>query len=283
MRIRRRFTFTEKDKKIIAFLKKQKLEFNLDSGNDIIRYGTGDVFVYEDDERFNETAAFFERHGQPLNLTFAWCEYTEQEIDEAEWLMINAWHNGYPQPSDNMGYLHTTYESSKCCNVCYRDCVQKDSFILKKKPKWGRKNFFELYWVHDELFISNRVVSAFENNNVKGIEFYDVLYGLKKREVINDTKQLFIKSRLKPGLRTPIREDFVCSACGLVNHILKAGYVCFDKNVFDGIDVDVIKTSERFGADGKGINYILVTQRLRKIITDNKLENGIKFTPVQLV
>jgi len=277
MKIGRRFVFLTRNTKIVKFLKGHNVEF--DTVEDL-----GAFNIYEDNKKFNDIANFFEKQGKPLNVINAWCEYTAQEIDEAEWLIASStWHNGYPQPSDNWDYLHTTYDSSKCCNSCYRDRVQKDSFVLKKKPKWGRKNFFEMYWEHDELYVSNRVVSAFENNSVKGIEFYDVLYGLKKREVINDTKQMFVKNRLMPGSKTPIAQDFVCPDCGLVNHLLKVGFISFDKSVFDRADVDVIKTSERFGADGKGINYILVTQRLRKIIKDNKLENGIDFIPVQLV
>lgn len=278
MRIKRRFTFSEREKNIIKFLEKQKVEY-------IIAHNIGVLEIFEDDDKYVEISQYLAKNNIKPNPATSQCIYTKQELDDAKWLILGStWHNGYPQPQGYLSYVEKTYDVSGCCKECYAGKVQNDSFVLKKPPKWGRRNFFALTVVYDEFFISDKARSVFIKNNVTGIEYKNVLHGLKKREVIEDTKQIFVKNRLRPGLAEGmIAQNFICPKCDSVNHLLNVGFFNYYKQAFEGVIVDVIKTSEYCGTEGMGSSLVFVTQRLRKIIIDNGLENGVYFIPVQMV
>ena len=123
------------------------------------------------------------------------------------------------------------------------------------------------------------------DNNVTDVEYYDVIKYSKARNIIDDTKQIYVKTYLQPGLKDEsIYEVFTCVKCGAVKYDIKKNYFYYDKKVFDGITADIVKTSESYGVEGsKGTNLIFVSQRLRKILIDNKLDKGVYFAPIQLV
>jgi len=280
MRIKHRFVFDSHSKDIINFLKTQKVELL-----EINKWGNS-FMIFEDSENYGQVIDFFKTHKELRRLTAPWsshCIYTKQERDEAKWLTIRpAWDYGYPQPSESSGYRHTTYDASNYCEICRNNLVQKESFVFKKSPNWGRRNFLALYWIYDEIFVSSRAESVFKSNDVRGVAFRSVL-SLSGKE-IEGTKQLVVEQYIKPGLKSEsIESEFVCPKCGKSKYLTKSWLLCFAEEAFENIDSDVVKTSDKFGAEHACVSKIFISQRLRRIILDNKLDTDRIFDPVQLV
>ena len=240
------------------------------------------INIFDDSENYQKIAGFLEtRNIFPCNATSK-VVYTKQEIEKAEWLTVRCtWLSDYPQPADDFGYVNTTYASSDFCKKCLKGLVQKDSFSIKKKPNWGSKNFMMINWVHDELFVSSKVETVFTDNDVKGIDFYKVLNRSKKE--IEGTKQIYVKNYLEPGLRSEsVEYELICPVCNYKKYFPKLGLIYYNKDVFNNLNVDMIKSCEKFG-EITCISLIFITQRLYKIIVDNNLGRGLVYEPVQLV
>ena len=208
--------------------------------------------------------------------------FTKNELNQAKWLTIRSvWLNVYPYPRDNMEYLYNIYNTSNICEICRKGIVQNKCFSIEKKPKWGQRNFFMLNLITDELFISNKVASIFQENNITGIEYFDVYY--KKNEKINDTKQLFIKCKLAPGLNEKsIKEITTCKKCNNKSFFLKPDFVYINKQAFDNVNVDIIKSHEIFGQNTYG-NLLLINKKIYDIIMKHKIDKNLVFEPVVLI
>ena len=275
MKIKYRFTFLMNNKDVVNFLNEQKIEItNVE--------GIGSLEIFNDRSNLNEVVNFLELHNLKYNAATSQCIYTKKEINEAEWLMVRGtWRNDYPQPEKDFGYIHTTYDSSDFCEKCLKGLVQKDIFMIKKKPNWGTKNFLMINWVHDEFFVSSKVETIFRDNNVKGLDFYKVFNRSKKE--IEGTKQIYINNYLQPGIKNEsIKQELICSKCGYKKYLKKLGFIYYSKDVFTSLDADMIKSHEKFG-EMTCSSLIFITQRLYKIIVDNNLGRGLVYEPVQLV
>jgi len=114
MRTYRRFIFREDKEKVICFLKEQNVKFEQKFEDDLIA-----LYLYDDNLDYQRVASLLVKFDMyPVNYIYT--EYTQQEIDEAEWLVIHSlWHNGYPQPTKNHGYINNTYDSSNACTSCH--------------------------------------------------------------------------------------------------------------------------------------------------------------------
>lgn len=98
--------------------------------------------IFEDNSCWRNLNSLMNKHHKhPISE----CLYSKKEFDEAEWFRIRSkWRSGYPQPEDGKGYKKVTYDDSSYCTRCGCGLIQKDSFRLKKTPKWGKKNFLML-------------------------------------------------------------------------------------------------------------------------------------------
>ena len=285
MRIYQRFTFREDNKKVMDFIDAQNIQLEFKVGGMINAIG-----IYEDDPKYRfiiDSLANLDLHPSSAHT-----RYTQQEMDEAEWLTIaTRWENGYPQPSppsNRQKYYTETYDASNFCK-CGGGSIQKNSFKVKAAPKWGtgarQRHSLKLYWIHDEIFISQEVKKAFIENNVKGVKYLPVLTGRDNRE-LECTSQLFIENHLDLGLKLE-SIDFdesltPCPECGNGKYLIRAGYLYYDRKVFDKVEVDIIKSGENFGSL-YCVKEIFVNQRLRQILIANKLDKSFRFVPVQLV
>jgi hypothetical protein len=86
---------------------------------------------------------------------FDWpiAHFTKEERDNARHLAFGVTgHQGYPQPESDFGYLSATYDLSQYCDECGSGAKQVRPFRLRGEPRWGKKHFFQLNWVFDELF-----------------------------------------------------------------------------------------------------------------------------------
>ncbi|WP_299624979.1 hypothetical protein [Pelagibius sp.] len=108
--------------------------------------------IEESDPRWPQVAELIEGF-QAVDI--ATTKFSAKEIRHAKRLQVAADnHQGYPEPSDDFGYLNVTYDCSNHCPECGCGLVQKAPFRIKLRPKHGRRHIFGLNWVFDELFVS---------------------------------------------------------------------------------------------------------------------------------
>lgn len=89
-----------------------------------------------------------------------WTDFTEAERKLAPFLEIGAWHHGYPQPEDILGYRQATFDLSNACGICHSGAKQIAPFRMKQSPAWGRRSMLQLNWVFDEIFVKPDVYEA---------------------------------------------------------------------------------------------------------------------------
>lgn len=57
----------------------------------------------------------------------------------------------------------------------------------------------------------------------------------------------------------------------------------YQKNVFDNVNVDIIKSSETFGDGHICSRLIIVSQEFFQFIKKNKLDRNLEFEPILLI
>ncbi len=210
--------------------------------------------------------------------------YTKSELDCAEWLsMRSIWRFGYPQPENNFAYERITYSS--VCPTCGSGKVQISPFRIKKAPKWGSRNFMELNWVGDSIFVSDIAREMLINERITGIDFMELL-DKNGDKAIQGISQLVIPTVLENGFvytEQGVREFGECSQCGVVKYVTTGkGMLMFKKNIFEN-QPDVVLTGDSFGGGHYSTKIILVKQKVYKAIVKNKLGRALEFEPIMLV
>lgn len=239
--------------------------------------------VYEDDPHWPALKAALDADNRHAIATTV---FTKQELQSAEWLTVRSkWHNGYPQPESAFGYLNITYDSTQLCRECGAGAVQRDSFRLTKAPKWGTRHFFSLNWVFDELFADTAARNILEGSGLTGFRFLPVK-NKHGTEVLPEVHQLTIETLTQPGVVTggrDIDEVYTCAACGRVKyHPTGVGMHVFRREALRGMP-DVCRTHEEWGWGHGADRLILISQRMYRLLTDNRLDRSLVFKPIQLI
>ena len=203
--------------------------------------------------------------------------FTKEELQSAPWLRVRTtWRTGYPQPMDAYEYETITYSRNNYCTECGIGLEQIDAFRIKKVPSWGRRHFFSLFWVEDELFVSETVKKAFKDNGITGVSFVPV----KDRTGNNELEGIFqfqILNILDEGLIDDprnLRSSVLCSKCGRRKSMSNEGImVQFKHHVFRDVP-DVVKTGDYFGVAGNKspAREIIINQKTYQTIVKNQLE-----------
>lgn len=212
--------------------------------------------------------------------------YTQEERSAAEWLCVRSeWRAGYPQPEGNFGYENITYRNDRLCGSCGCGLEQIDSFRIKKSPKWGKRNFFELNWVGDELFVSNRARQVLEQKGITGISFKEVK-NKNGTEIFPDVHQMFIHNITSEGMiedSTSIKESYICPTCQTKKYIPSGvGMMRFHRDIFE-FAPDIVKTAEIFGDGHYAARYILIRNHVYRMLTENSLDSSLVFEPIELI
>ena len=273
MRIKHRFTFRSDENNIINFLIKKKVDIDYDEIINVIE-------IFEDNKDFVEIKNFLKSYNStPLSR----CIYTTHELDTAEWLTVRSmWRSYFAEPRDNWGYMFTTYDGTNYCDICGNGLVQKENFVLKLRPNWRKKNFLMIYGIEDELFVTSKIETVFTENNAKGINFLEVLNRSGKE--IEGTRQIFVEEILKPSLKSEsIRKEVVCEKCNFKKIFPKIDFNSYDKSAFENLNVDMIKSYEKYGEECACSGTIFMSQRLRQVLIANGLAKGLLFEPIKLV
>lgn len=279
MKIRHRIVFNKKSISLefLNFLKERKVKFS-DDGTDLIV-----VYIFEEDEWKNELFQFLQKEEIP---SITECIYSKAEMEKASWFSIRSkfrWE--YPQPEDCFNFVNITYDSMNYCNICGYGLKQKEEFRINKSPKWGKRNFLMLNWVEDELFISNKARDIMDNDGIKGYKVYDVI-NHRTNKPIENINQIYIEEVIQPGLineEQSIEEVLRCKKCGSVKYIYTGRGFTYKKDIFEGLNTDIVKTTEMFGGGLICARRIFISRNFYKLLISNSLDKDLVFEPITIV
>mgnify|MGYP003520194940 CR=1 FL=1 len=212
--------------------------------------------------------------------------FTKRELSNAEWLCVRSkWRNGYPQPESKFGYQTITYDSTQYCESCGSGLRQQSAFRFKSSPKWGNRHFMMVNWVNDELFVDRYVKGILETNRISGISFTQV-HNKDGSAVLPDVFQLSVEEESPIGLleeQASIQGVDNCIYCGCKKfHPSGIGKYAVQKAVFASMP-DICKSAEILGWGKSAHRLIFVRHSVYRVITENNLDRGLVFSPVDLV
>lgn len=201
--------------------------------------------------------------------------FTTSELKKAASLrMAPSWHQGYPQPEDDLDYLTATYDLTDYCAECGTGKHQIAPFRMKGEPKWGKRSILQLNWVFDEFFVLPELwESAFKPFDVGCRPVVDHRSGQQLQSVV----QLDIRATAASVLQAV--EDLpseVCTNCD------RRKYLPVCKGFFplleNGPTEPILKTQEYFGSGGSAWKAIIVSSALFQIVKGHKVK-GVEFIP----
>lgn len=250
-----------------------------------IPFKTGDILIsfdiFDDNKNWLYIKNIMDKNGV---IPVIEKEFIKKEVEEAEWLEIRSnWRWSYPQPEDE--YESITYNNSNYCDKCGRGLAQIDSFYLKKEPKWGTKQFLQLFWIEDELFIKTDIIDIIDNNDIKGLSYLPVKH-FKSKEELKTIKQIKIDIIMNEELNfkeSEIKKTIICSKCNQAKHVLY-GYAInkVNRKFISRYNTDIIKTKNVFGDGVMAARQIFISNKFAKLILAMKWKNVV-LEPIQLI
>ena len=217
------------------------------------------------------------------------------------WSYISTGNFGYPQPED--GYEEITYSKSDGCKPCEIGKVQIKPFRFRKEPRMKNRQFLGLNWVFDQIFIHEIVKKKFEEIGVTGIRFSKPIIHKSEKE-LDSIFQLHVDGILPKSLKGDNLSTEICEMPKdeAMLRFLKAnksrlveGPFCqrrkynfpqgqtmkFESTAFKE-SPDFIRTYEWFGSGGSANRPILISEKIKNIITENKWR-GAFFQEIELI
>jgi hypothetical protein len=228
-----------------------------------------DVFQIEENEKYYSLIGLIRQSGAS---DWVGTQFDKEDLLKSNQLCIQPqWINDYPQPLNY--FLETCYDLSAHCTLCGIGKVQKSPLRLKREPNWGRRNFFSLNWIFDEIFVQksyyDSVLKSF------GIESKEVFLHTKN-QIVQSTVQLIIPdSNIELDLSSC--EFSKCEICGRKKYFpITKG---FFPNFTSHCGIPIVKSQEFFGSGGAADKKIIVNQDLFKVLYRDK--GNIEYYPSQ--
>jgi hypothetical protein len=226
-------------------------------------------------------------------------QYSREDIAGAAWLSIGATRfRGYPQPEAD--YHYQVYDPNGYCDRCEIRTSQRAPFRFRSEPK-GRDSFLQLNWVFDEFFVRPEVRELFDGAGVSGVDYGPCIHHSSGRR-LESLNQLLVLTVLPPGLVTTELNTVTCQPnneegpaksygsrlrysddypyCGRVKYHWPLLGQTYAAEIF-GDAPDIVKSHEWFGSGGSASREVLVSQKVCRLIMDNKLR-GLSLAPVAL-
>jgi hypothetical protein len=223
--------------------------------------------IAEDDPRWFEA----KRLAENCKITdFARTEFSDAELESADvHCIVASGHKGYPEPSDNMGYLGVTYDQSEHCSRCGIGLRQVQPFRIAFDPILKQK-VLQLNWIFDEFFVSREVwAQIFEP---LGIGFWSVLSS-KTGEILDSVVQLQVSERA--DLEFEPEDSYRCPECGLTKFPLSLRGLAPRPR---SIPAAIFRSTEFFGSGANAFNRVFVSWSVFKAIQRSGLR-GMRFYP----
>ncbi|MDJ0945956.1 MAG: hypothetical protein QNJ30_21020 [Kiloniellales bacterium] len=232
--------------------------------------GFGVFRIAEADPRWPQVEALVERYSLP---DFAETRFTEAEKRRADYLSMGpTWHHGYPEPSEDFGYLSRTYDLLDYCAGCGIGKRQAAPFRFKTAPKWGRQVILQLNWIFDEYFVEpsfwRRVLEPL------GIGVRPVVLD-RSGEALDSVLQLVIPAG--PGLDLDGRPVETCPLCR------REKYLPITRGFFpapEDTDALLFKSAQLFGSGASAEHGVLVSNALYRAFAAEKAK-GVAFAPCE--
>jgi ribosomal protein L37E len=199
-------------------------------------------------------------------------EYSEDDLRAARYLaMLATDQHGYPEPALSGKYLAATFNLEAYCSACGIGKMQAAPFRLKKPPSL-RKSIRQLNWVFDEYFVSTGIYETVFKPF--GIGCRPIVLH-RTGDLIDSVVQLDVPVTvdLEPG-RWPSK---VCPRCGRRKYAATGlrRDVCPRPNE---TGMPMFRSKQYFGDGARAFQLVLVSQKLRRVMTLSALEGG-RFIP----
>jgi hypothetical protein len=267
VRIRHRKTFHAG---LIALTRRLSLlGFPIDTSCDIVV-----VNVYEDDPRFGEVERCFE--AADVRGEFIYTEYTEQEIESAERLLVSAKHLRGLVPD---GWSSRTYGTFCRCGL---HGPQIAPYRFTSQPKFGATfNAFLCDGWREELFLH---ADAWRDlhpllRGLRGATAESVLRH-KTGETLPSVVQLRVDSVLEPGMMEPDLPRHQCPNGHRWALWKERGSYRFRRAIFRRAP-DFAFAAERVGNEIIATKMLIVSQAAASAL--RRVVRGFEFRPLELV
>jgi len=272
MKIEHYLTFNNSHKQITKLLEKNNIYISTKS----FIYSFS---IFEDDPFYQKVTKYIKKGILNDLAANAKYHYSDKDILNSDWFSIRSTHHwSYPQPEDT--YLESTYNLKNYCFSCGYGAIQKDNFMMRKEPPWGRRYFMHLHWIMDELFINSKLLDNFNKHYFSGIEIKNV-YNKNKTTFLDTVKQIFINNSIKCDFKNQnINKLINCSTCGNQKHVLSfTGFFYCSGKTIESFSHDFFKSKEVYGDGKMAAHEIIVSKKVLTFILDNNI-NEIAFTPI---
>lgn len=235
-----------------------------------VREGLVSFDIDESDGRWPDISELANRHraADVPRTTF-----TNTELEQAPAAKLGAtWHHGYPEPSDDFGYLDLTYDLSDYCDSCGIGLVQKAPFRMVGEPRWGRKKILQLNWVFDEFFVKPDLWEI--SLRPVGVNATPVL-DAHSDKLLSTVVQLHL-----PVGASAILDGYPKTTCIVCK---RQKYEPIARGLFPPVEIDssasLVKTEQYFGSGSSAARSVIVSNALMKVLSDAEA-GGADFMPV---
>ncbi len=206
--------------------------------------------------------------------------FTRQEILQAEWvLLFPRFRANYPVYQADWLANPDAYEF-RCpkCGIGYK---QVSPLRLTRKPRMGQDDLLSMFWTLP-LFCTSSVLDAFKIHEIHGYEVWPVVLN-KTNQPLEGISQLVFPNIAKPGLAEADKiKPVLCYDCNLVKYAPHVrGYMHFERQALAS-ETDIQQTAEWFGSGAIGYRYVLISNRLARLIIENGWR-GVELEPILLV
>jgi len=211
--------------------------------------------------------------------TYTNTSFTEKEVLDSEWCIIWGTHSVEALRPEGYGW-HQEYYADQCskCGVGWRQIAP---FRIKEEPKLGKNQFSGF-----ELFCTPLVLDIFKQHNINGFEIQPIILN-KENRPIESLKQIIVTEIAEAAVAEELveRERYSqtdCVICGQTwhSHYVR-GILPLRKTALKP-NVDFQLTNEWFGSGANARHEILVSQRVVRLILENKWK-GAELIPIQAV
>jgi hypothetical protein len=162
IRVRKIFAYwTKKDVSTLA-----NFDITISEGYDSFFIDEGELYEQVLEELKKEDRSFLRlTKKKEISDSLASARFSKKEIKDASCYSLGFQNIGYPQPEINFDYRNRIFKVN--CSItkeggCGYSDQQKDSYYIKKEPKFNSKNLlFSLHWEPDKVFVQKEFYDSF--------------------------------------------------------------------------------------------------------------------------